>query len=58
MTFAVNELLTCILNCDARLGLHVDCKSALFFANASDGPYSNKRLERVMTVLQSRLGYD
>ena len=31
MTFAVNELLTCILNCDARLGLHVDCKISPIF---------------------------
>ena len=27
--------------------LNVDCKTAVFFANASDGPYSNERLERV-----------
>ena len=27
--------------------LSVDCKTALFFANASDGPYLNERLERV-----------
>ena len=25
----------------------IDCKTAVFFANASDGPYSNKRLERL-----------
>ena len=25
----------------------LDCKTAVFFANASDGPYSNERLERV-----------
>ena len=25
----------------------VDCKTAVFFANASDGPYSNERLEQV-----------
>ena len=26
---------------------NVDCKTAVFFAKASDGPYSNERLERV-----------
>ena len=25
----------------------IDCKTAVFFANASDGPYSKERLERV-----------
>ena len=25
----------------------LDCKTAVFFANASDGPYSNERPERV-----------
>ena len=25
----------------------LDCKTAVFFANASDGPYSNERLDRV-----------
>ena len=32
----------------ARRGsCRIECKTAVFFANASDGPYSNERLERV-----------
>ena len=27
--------------------MDLDCKTAVFFANASDGPYSNERLKRV-----------
>ena len=30
-----------------RMTFVLDCKTAVFFANASDGPYSNERLERV-----------
>ena len=30
----------------SRVLIGLDCKTAVFFANASDGPYSNERLER------------
>ena len=36
-----------VFNLLARFSTQLDCKTAVFFANASDGPYSNERLDRV-----------
>ena len=46
--FSVNSKLGRGWIISARVSVaQIDCKTAVFFANASDGPYSNERLERV-----------